>query len=74
MDDTRYKLVKGDEVISVGTIEEIAKDQGVLEQTIKTYGTKAYMRRLNFRIYKRDTRLLLTMDDEYPNFTYRGNK
>ncbi len=40
-----YALYKGDEIIMFGTIEEIAKAQGVKRKTILFYQTPAYLKR-----------------------------
>ena len=47
VDDKRkeYALYKGEETIHTGTIEEIAKKEGVKPLTIYSYGTDSYLRR-----------------------------
>lgn len=40
-----YALYKGEELIIIGTIEEIAKAQGVKRKTILFYQTPAYLKR-----------------------------
>ena len=42
----RYALYKGEQMLSTGTIYEIAKELGVEVRTIKYYGTNAYKRKL----------------------------
>lgn len=44
-----YAMYKGDELLHIGTIEEIAKVHGVLQQTIRFYATPAYRRRVSKR-------------------------
>lgn len=44
-----YALYKGDELISMGTIDEIAEETGVLRSTIAYYKTQAYQNRLKRR-------------------------
>ncbi len=44
-----YAMYKGDELLHIGTIEEIAKAHGVLQQTIRFYTTPAYRRRVSKR-------------------------
>lgn len=40
-----YALYKGDELLEIGTIEEIAKRQNVSENTIRYYKTNAHLRK-----------------------------
>lgn len=40
-----YALYKGDELLSVGTAREIAKEMGVDIKTIRFYGNPTYLRR-----------------------------
>ena len=40
-----YALYKGDEFIAIGTIKELAKMQGVKEETIRYYTSKVYRKR-----------------------------
>lgn len=40
-----YALYKGDELIMVGTIKEIAEEMGVQEHTIRFYQSPSYKRR-----------------------------
>ncbi len=40
-----YALYKGEDLIMIGTIEEIAKAQGVKRKTILFYQTPAYLKR-----------------------------
>lgn len=56
-----YALYKGEDFITVGTIEEIAKTEGVKKETIKFYGTKAYRDRLKNRNTKK-ARVLILLD------------
>lgn len=39
-----YALYKGDTLLSIGTVAELAKRFGVKKDTIKFYGSKAYMK------------------------------
>ena len=40
-----YALYKGDEFIDLGTLEELAKKEGVKKHTILYYQTQAYKRK-----------------------------
>lgn len=44
-DKREYALYKGDELIMIGTVEEIAKHQGVKESTIHFYHSPTYKKR-----------------------------
>ena len=44
-----YALYKGEDILSMGTIEEIAEELQVQKQTISYYGTQAYQNRLKRR-------------------------
>lgn len=37
-----YALYKGEDILSIGTIDEIAEDIGVKRQTVYKYGTPTY--------------------------------
>lgn len=54
MGDTIYVLYLGDEVIDIGTADELAKRRGVKPSTIYHYSTQAYRK----RIKGQDKRLL----------------
>lgn len=40
-----YALYKGDELLEIGTAEEIAKKQNTAEDTIRYYGSTAHLRK-----------------------------
>lgn len=40
-----YALYKGENLIIIGTVSEIARAHNVKEDTIRYYGTKAYFRK-----------------------------
>lgn len=40
-----YVLYQGDDILSIGTMREIAEDMGVKEATISYYGTPTYKKR-----------------------------
>lgn len=58
-----FALYKGEEMLSTGTVYEIAKDLGVEVRTIKYYGTNAYKRKLEKRNV-RNARELVKLDNE----------
>lgn len=45
MKNKEYALYKGDEILAIGTIEEIAKKMKVDYRTIKFYTTKTWKKR-----------------------------
>lgn len=60
-----YALYKGDEILSMGTIHEIAKELGVKRDTIAYYKTQAYQNRLKRRnSLNGNVRILIPLDDE----------
>lgn len=44
-----YALYKGDEFITIGTIDEIAERMGVKKKTIAHYKTPTYLRKIERR-------------------------
>lgn len=58
-----FALYKGEEMLSTGTVYEIAKDLGVEVRTIKYYGINAYKRKLEKRNV-RNARELVKLDNE----------
>ncbi len=40
-----YALYKGDQMVAIGTVKEIAKERGVKPNTIRFYMSGAYQRR-----------------------------
>lgn len=44
--EREYALYKGDELIQIGTIKELAKAQNVTEHTIKYYSYPCYLKRI----------------------------
>lgn len=45
MNKKEYALYKGEELLEIGTIKEIAKKQGLRTATIRFYMSPTYMRR-----------------------------
>ena len=58
-----YALYKGEQMLSTGTIYEIANEVGVEVRKIKYYGTNAYKRKLEKRNV-RNARELVKLDKE----------
>lgn len=60
-----YALYKGDSLLSIGTIPEIAMDMGVKKETIEYYRTQAYKRKLKRRnAYNGNVRILIEIEDD----------
>lgn len=60
-----YALYKGDSLLSIGTIPEIAMDMGVKKETIEYYRTQAYRRRLKERnAFNGNVRILIEIEDD----------
>lgn len=60
-----YALYKGEEILSMGTIPEIAKELGVKRDTVAYYKTQAYQNRLKRRnALNGNVRILIPLDDE----------
>lgn len=59
-----YALYKGEEILSIGTIEEIAKELGVRKETIYFYQSSAYKKRVNKRKNKKNFRILVPIEEE----------
>lgn len=63
-DTSEYALYKGENILSIGTIDEIAKDMKVQRETIKYYTTGAYQRKLAKRNNPKNFKTLILLDDE----------
>ena len=44
--EKEYALYKGEELIQIGTIKELAESQNVTEHTIKFYSYPCYLKRI----------------------------
>lgn len=65
MNDNRdYALYKGEELLSIGTIEEIAAELNTSPINIRYYKTNAYKRKLSKRKRDYGHRILILLDDE----------
>lgn len=58
-----YALYKGEELLHIGTIAEIAEKEEVKRDTIKFYGTPTYRRRINKRKNARNYRTVVCLDE-----------
>ena len=56
-----YALYKGDDLLSVGTIREIAEEMGIEEKTIRFYGNPTYLKR---RKKGKNYRYLIKLEEE----------
>ena len=54
-----YALYKGEEILSIGTAKQIAKDLKISEKTVRFYGVKAYKKRLKQRKNSQNARRLI---------------
>jgi len=43
---TEYAMYKGDEILYIGTLEEIAEKHGVRRETVYYYTTESYQRKI----------------------------
>ncbi|MGL5152755.1 MAG: MerR family transcriptional regulator [Clostridium sp.] len=59
-----YALYKGEELLSFGTISEIAEEMGVKKDTIRYYKTPAYKRKLVNRKSRGKQRILIEIEDD----------
>ena len=59
-----YALYKGEKILSIGTIEEIAKELGVRKETIYFYKLPVYKKRVDERKNKKSFRILVPIDEE----------
>lgn len=57
-----YALYKGDELLSIGTISEIAEEQNIKERTVKFYKTPIYEKRIKSRKSKK-ARILIEIEE-----------
>lgn len=58
-----YALYKGEELLIIGTIQEIAKNQNVKEKTILFYQTPAYLKRRE-KSHKGNYKVLVKLEEE----------
>lgn len=61
---SEYVMYKGDDLLCIGTLEEIAMERGVQKETMHYYTTPAYQRKLAKRKNPRNYITLTRLDDE----------
>ncbi|NLI90180.1 MAG: hypothetical protein GX366_07220 [Epulopiscium sp.] len=62
--DKEYALYKGDNILAMGTIAQIAKELGIKKTTVAYYKTQAYQNRLKRRnAMNGNVRTLICIDD-----------
>ncbi|MBS4538197.1 hypothetical protein GOQ27_06965 [Clostridium sp. D2Q-11] len=60
-----YALYKGEDLLAMGTIPELAKRMGVQKDSMAYYRTKAYQNRLKRRnAMNGNVRMLVELDEE----------
>ncbi|MFS8631298.1 MAG: hypothetical protein LOD92_09120 [Bacillales bacterium] len=64
MAQTEYAMYKGDELLCIGTLDEIAQERGIKKQTAYYYTTNAYKRKLEKRKAKNAIVMVKLEDDE----------
>lgn len=57
-----YALYKGDQLLIIGTIDEIAKNQNVQKKTINFYHSKAYLKRIK-KSHIGNYKILISLED-----------
>ncbi|EPZ9216517.1 hypothetical protein JVI29_002911 [Clostridium perfringens] len=58
-----YALYKGEKLLSMGTIFQIAQELNVQVRTVKYYGTDAYKRKLAKRKKSNNSKILIELED-----------
>ena len=59
-----YALYKGEQILSIGSIKEIAIDQSIKTSTVRFYGCSAYLKRVAARKKSNKYKILISLDDE----------
>lgn len=54
-----YALYKGEEILSIGTVKEIASEMGITPNTVKLYGYPSHLKRQTGKNY----RVLIPLED-----------
>ena len=63
-DKREYALYKNDDLLHIGSMEELAKFRGVRKETIQYYATPAYRRRIEKRNNPGSGITLVRLDDD----------
>lgn len=62
---TEYALYKGDELLHIGTAEEIAKKRGIKKKSVMHYATDSYKERLKRRgVLDKDVLIAVKLEGE----------
>ena len=61
---TEYALYKGENLLSIGTMEEIAREVGTSVENVKYYNTNAYKRKLAKRKRGCNHRILVELEND----------
>ncbi len=56
-----YALYKGEEILAIGTVKEIAKETGLKTETVRYYHSPAYKKRCKDEF---NNMVLVSLDDE----------
>ena len=64
MAQKEYAMYKGDELLCIGTLDEIAQERGIKKRTAYYYTTNAYKRKLEKRKAKNAIVMVKLEDDE----------
>lgn len=59
-----YALYKGDDLLAIGTISEIAKEMSVKVDTIKYYLTPSYLESVKSRKNPTNYRIMVKLEEE----------
>lgn len=64
--EKEYAFYKGEDILCIGTVNEIAAKFNILPQTVKFYGSNVYKRRIKKKKLKRkktrNVRILVSLD------------
>lgn len=60
--NNEFALYKGENILCIGTISEIANHQNISEETVKFYGRPAYIKRRQ-NANAKDYKILIDLDD-----------
>ena len=64
MAQAEYAMYKGDELLCIGTLDDIAKARGIKKRTAYYYTTRAYRKKLEKRNAKNAIVMVKLEDDE----------
>ncbi|MGB3684946.1 MAG: hypothetical protein WA991_03875 [Ornithinimicrobium sp.] len=64
MTTRQVAVYQGDELLCLGTIDEVAEHLGVLQKTIRYYTTPTYQRRLEAYRHPETSRCVVAIDED----------